>query len=100
MDKTAALRILQTLIEYFETGNNETDRAAKNIIEWDFEYLADWQVEIKRLNEAGEWAGLRAPEADIIVSALRTVQRELKSRRNFLQDSGPGRVQAPDRQGE
>jgi len=68
------------MIDYFEAGNQETDRAAKAIIEWDFEYPADWQAEIKRLRERGEWTGLRAPEAEIIAAALRSIQQQLEDR--------------------
>lgn len=77
MDKKFALRLVQTLIEYFETGTKETDRAAKNIIEWDVENRADLQAEMHRLQEAGDWTGLRAPEADIIAAALRLIQRQV-----------------------
>jgi hypothetical protein len=77
MDKNFAMRLVQTLIDYFETGTKETDRTAKNIIEWDAENRADWQAEMQRLHEAGDWTGLRAPEADIIAAALRLIQRQL-----------------------
>jgi hypothetical protein len=76
MDKDFALRLVQTLIDYFESGTKETDRAAKNIIEWDVENRADWQAKIQRLRETGDWTGLRAPEADIIAAALRLIQRK------------------------
>jgi hypothetical protein len=75
MDKDFALRLVQTLTDYFESGTKETDRAAKNIIEWDVENRADWQAEMQRLREKGDWTGLRAPEADIIAAALRLIQR-------------------------
>lgn len=71
MDTRASKRLVQAMIDYFEAGNKETDRAAKNIIEWDAENLAEWRAEMKHLQEAGEWTGLRAPEADIIAAALR-----------------------------
>lgn len=74
MDKDSALRLIQTLIDYFGTGSKETDRAAKNIIAWDAENRADWQTEMQHLQETGEWSGLRAPEADIITAALRMMQ--------------------------
>lgn len=73
MDKDFAMRLVQTLIDYFETGTKEADRAAKDIIEWDIENRADWQAEMQRLQEAGDWTGLRAPEADIIAAALRLI---------------------------
>lgn len=63
------------MIDYFEAGNKESDKAAKAIIEWDFENEALWQQELTRLRETGEWTGLRAPEADIIVEMLRSVQQ-------------------------
>lgn len=76
MDKPAAKRILQTMIDYFEAGNRESDQMAKTILEWDSEFLPDWQEEIKRRRETGEWSGLRGPEADIIADALRSIQAE------------------------
>lgn len=76
MDKPAARRLLQTLIDYFEAGNKESDQMAKTIIEWDSEYLSEWREEIKRLRETGDWTGLRAPEADIIAAALRVIQQQ------------------------
>ncbi|HER63292.1 MAG TPA: hypothetical protein ENO11_04880 [Desulfobacteraceae bacterium] len=77
MDNTAARGLLQTMIDYFESGNKETDRAAKAILEWDDEHLKDWQAEIKRLRDEGEWTGIRAPEADIVAGALRSIQQQL-----------------------
>lgn len=77
MNRTNALHFLQTMIDYFETGNKETDGTAKAIIEWDFEYLPVWQTKIKRLREAGDWTGLRAPEADIVTEALRFIKQEI-----------------------
>jgi len=65
------------MIDYFESGNKETDRAAKAILEWDDEHLKDWQAEIKRLRDEGEWTGIRAPEADIVAGALRSIQQQL-----------------------
>lgn len=80
MDDKSAFNLLQTLVEYFETGSNESDRAAKTIIEWDFELLADRQSEIQNLRDAGEWSGLRAPEADFIASGLRLIQEHLRGK--------------------
>jgi len=73
MDRTAALHLLQFIIDYFESGNRQTDGVAKNIIESDLEYLENWQAEIRSSRARGEWTGLRAPEADIVAAALRTV---------------------------
>lgn len=73
MDTISARQLVQTMVDYFESGNKETDRAAKQIIEWDSENLAAWRTEMQRLREAGEWSGLRAPEADIVAAALRLI---------------------------
>ena len=78
MDSTTATHLLQVMIEYFEAGNQQTDAVAKSIIESDFEYLENWQAEIRRCKAEGEWTGLRAPEAEILASALGTVQKLLK----------------------
>lgn len=78
MDRNRKERLLQTLIDYFEAGNRESDHVAKTIIEWDSEHLPDWREEIQRLRTAGEWTGLRAPEADIIAASLRSLQRDVK----------------------
>ena len=79
MDRTAALYLLQAMIDYFEAGNKQTDSAAKAIIESDFDYLDNWQAEIRRLKAEGEWSGVRAPEADIVARSLHTIQELLES---------------------
>lgn len=78
MDMTTAIHLLQVMIDYFEAGNQHTDAVAKSIIESDFEYLENWQAEIRRCKAEAEWTGLRAPEAEILASALSTVQKLLK----------------------
>lgn len=78
MDTRTALRLLQTMIDYFETGNQESDGAAKAIIESDFQSVQDWRAEIDRRREQGEWTGLRAPEAEMIAAALRLIRRQLE----------------------
>ena len=80
MDITDSLHLLQAMIDYFEAGNQETDAAAKDIIESDFEYSANWEAEIIRFREGTDWTGLRAPEAEIVVSALRHIQEMLEDR--------------------
>lgn len=77
MDRTDTLHFLQAMIDYFEAGNRQTDAVAKYIIESDFEYANKWQAEIKRCKAEGEWTGLRAPEAEIVVAALRSMQKML-----------------------
>jgi len=74
MEGAAALHLLQAMIDYFEAGNRETDGAAKNILESDFEYKAHWEGEIRRLQKGEDWTGLRAPEAEILAAALRRLQ--------------------------
>ena len=78
MDRTAALHLLQVMIDFFETGNKQTDSAAKAIIESDFEYLDGWQSEIRLLKAEGEWSGVRAPEADIVARKLHAIQEMLE----------------------
>jgi hypothetical protein len=36
MDRADLLHLLQAMIDYFEAGNQQTDAAAKDIIESDF----------------------------------------------------------------
>ena len=78
MDRTAALHLLQVVIDYFEAGNKQTDSAAKAIIESDFEYFDGWQAEIRRFKAEGEWTGVRAPEADIVARNLHAIQEMLE----------------------
>ncbi len=79
MKKNDTCRILDAMIGYFEGGNRETDYVAKSILESDFEYAEKWKEEIKRIKDSAEWTGLRAVEADIIVSALHVAKTELES---------------------
>lgn len=78
MERADALHLLQAMINYFEAGNQQTDGVAKAIIESDFEYLDNWQAEIRRFKTEGEWTGMRAPEADIVVMALQTAHKLLE----------------------
>ena len=50
---------------------------AQAIIASDVNFKEKWEAEIKRLVAGNEWTGLRAPEADIIASALHRLQRLL-----------------------
>jgi len=77
MDRDTALHLLQTLIDYFEAGNKETDHVAKDILAYDFEFQEKWSEEIKRLLSGGDWSGLRAPESEIIAIALHHLQQIL-----------------------
>jgi hypothetical protein len=74
MDTTSARRLLQVMIEFFETGNQTTDSVAKLILESDFEDSDFWQQEVKKLKSETEWSGVRAAEADILVLALRHIR--------------------------
>lgn len=77
MDMSDALHLLQTMIDYFEAGNQETDAAAKAIIESDFEYSANWEAAINRLREGTDWTGVRAPEAEVVAAGLRMIQKNI-----------------------
>lgn len=80
MEKIAALHLLQAMIDYFEAGNQETDAAAKAIIESDFESTPTWEAETDRLREGVDWTGLRGPEAELVARALRDIQALLEER--------------------
>lgn len=80
MDEKGALHLLQTLIDYFEAGNQETDAAAKAIIASDFDYGDKWQGEIKELLAEADWTGLRAPEAEIVTMGLLRLQKMVGER--------------------
>lgn len=77
MDRIDSLRLLQTMIDYFETGNQQTDAVAKAILASDLEFDAKWQTEIKRLRNSTDWTGLRAPEAEILAAALHLLREVL-----------------------
>ena len=74
MDTTSARRLLQVMIEFFETGNQTTDSVAKLILESDFEDSDFWQQEVKKFKSGTEWSGVRAAEAEILVLALRHIR--------------------------
>ncbi len=78
MDTIHILRLLDTMIDYFEAGNKETDRAAKSILETDVAFKDYWQEEIKRIGEGVGWTGLRAIEADILAASLRTIKSKIE----------------------
>jgi hypothetical protein len=78
MDKNTSLHVLQTMIEYFEAGNKETDAAAKSIIEWDFEYADYWEELLRRYRKSGAWTRIRSPEAELVALALRDIQALLE----------------------
>jgi hypothetical protein len=58
MEKTEALRLLQSMIDYFEAGNQETDAAAKDILESDIDYRDHWRQAGEELRQGTEWTGL------------------------------------------
>jgi len=64
-------RTLTTLIDFFETGNNESDAAAKAVLTSDNNYDEYWRPEIEKFQKSIDWTGLRGPEAEILVSRLR-----------------------------
>ena len=77
MDKIKSRHLLQTMIDFFEAGNQKTDAVAKAILESDFNFGAQWEAEIKRFRAGTDWTGLRSPEAEIVASALRSIQQML-----------------------
>ena len=77
MEKISPEHVLQLLIEYFEAGNKQTDAAAKDIIETDFEYEEIWQAEMKRFMKGGGWTRIRAPQAEMLAGALQQIKTRL-----------------------
>lgn len=71
MEKVDSLHLLQTMIDYFETGNQQTDAVAKAILESDIAYNEKWEAEIRRFRNSTAWTGIRSPEAEILTAALR-----------------------------
>lgn len=80
MEKTEALHLLQSMIDYFEAGNQETDAAAKDILDSDIDYRDQWRQAGEELRQGTEWTGLRAPEAELVARGLRRIQELLADR--------------------
>jgi len=78
MEKYDILGLLQTMIDFFESGNQQTDTVAKAIFESDTAYNTKWTAEIKRYQAGTEWTGLRAPEAELLAKALHFIRRLLE----------------------
>ena len=78
MDQINSEELIELLIEYFETGNRETDTVAKMILQSSSEYTTYWQREISRIQTGIEWTGIRAVEADILINALRELIERTK----------------------
>ncbi len=76
MDQIDTKRVIELLIEYFETGNKETDTVAKLILQSSPDYRTHWQEEVQRIQSGIDWTGIRAVEADILVSALQQLQEK------------------------
>lgn len=68
--------ILELLIEYFDIGNTETDSVAKMILQSSHDYTSYWQDEVRKFQSGTDWTGIRAAEAELISSALRTLLEE------------------------
>jgi hypothetical protein len=64
-------RTLTTLIDFFETGNNESDAAARAVLVSDSNYDEYWCPEIEKFLKSIDWTGLRGPEAEILAGRLR-----------------------------
>ncbi len=71
MDAPNIQQVLMTLIDYFETGNAETDAAAKAVLATDSKYDEYWLPEIEKFQKSVEWTGLRGPEAELLACGLR-----------------------------
>lgn len=79
MDRKTALALLDTLIDYFQTGNQETDAVAKAIVRADFDREQYWDREISRYLAGPDWSGIRSPEAEIIAAALSELKKQLRN---------------------
>ena len=77
MNKLESIQLLQTMIDFFETGNQQTDAVAKTILESDVEYKTKWEAKIKGFRNGTEWTGLRSPEAEYLAAALHSIQQML-----------------------
>ena len=71
METREIQRTLTTLIDFFETGNNESDASAKAVLTSDSNYDEYWRPEIEKFQKSIDWTGLRGPEAEILVCRLR-----------------------------
>lgn len=76
--KISNLHVLHLLIDYFESGNTETDAAAKAVIESDMDGREIWSEVIRQYRQGAEWTGLRAPEAEILANALREISPQVE----------------------
>jgi hypothetical protein len=81
MNRIEVQQALQTLISYFETGNQETDAAAKAIVASDAD---NRQEAIERFRNSTEWTGIRAPEAEMLALALREASEVYEARSDRL----------------
>lgn len=79
MDRIDAHRITELLIEFFETGNSETDSVAKYILHSAADYTTYWKDEIDRIQSGPDWTGIRVVEAEIICHTLRTLSEKSQS---------------------
>lgn len=68
MENSEVQQALQTLITFFESGTKEADEIAKVILLSEADY---WQEVIERFQTSIDWTGIRAPEAELLVQALR-----------------------------
>lgn len=68
-------KVLQLLIEYFETGNTQTDAVAKIILQSSSEYKEYWSEKLDQFQNGIEWTGIRTVEAEILTTALRQLQK-------------------------
>ncbi len=78
MNSSEKIRVMDAIIEFFESSNKESDQTAKSIIESDFENKEMYAHAVSELLKGADWTGLRTPEADILLAALTFAQEHLK----------------------
>lgn len=74
MNHIDSKRLIALLIDYFETGNTETDTMAKMILKSSPDYNDYWKSEVERIQAGIHWTGIRAVEAEMLSHALRELQ--------------------------
>lgn len=67
-------KVLEMLINYFETGNAATDSAAKAIFLEDGEYDDYWRGALEEFRQSIDWTGVRGPESEFLALCLRSLR--------------------------
>jgi len=74
-------KVLDLLIEYFETGNAATDAAAKAIFTEDGEYDDHWREVLDEFRQGIDWTGVRGPEAEFLALSLKSLRERLSDKK-------------------